>query len=195
VRVEFLADQQLIESIIKGCLENERKAQMVLFDRYKSLISRMVLRIFSNAEKTDIEDTVQQVYIELFKSLRYFRGEASFDTWVYRICTKVCMTRLRMKYRKKEQIIAQARDVLVDELPNQNPAPDLAMQAKAVADRIQKSLLQLSPERCMAFVLCEIEGRDLEEAARIVGVPIGTVKSRLFRAREDLRHMLKDVMA
>jgi RNA polymerase sigma-70 factor (ECF subfamily) len=175
--------------VLQQCLKDDRKAQRQLFDFYKHKIHDLVFK--SLGPRFDTDDVIQQVFIELFKSLTYFKGDSSLDTWVYRICVKVCTTQLRKKYRKRQpQIVfdSQQSDV---ETGTKDPGPFQDLEQKELAGEIYTALDRLDAEKRMTVVMYEMEGKSLEEIALIARVPVGTVKSRLFHGRKILEKLLK----
>jgi RNA polymerase sigma-70 factor, ECF subfamily len=188
-----LADQTDNDALIRRCLAHDRQAQRQLFYNYKERVFRLVYRLIGGRGRADIEDAIQQTFIGLFKSLDSFRGEASLDTWVYRICVKVCTSAIRRTYSKGFLLINPIED------PDSHGAdhrarPDSVYENFEIGRRIHEALQALRPERRIAFVLTEIEGKSLEEAAGIVGRPVGTIKSRVFRARNDLAKILRPLL-
>lgn len=180
-------------ALVRRCLENDRRAQRLLFYTYKERVFRLVFRLIGGRGRAEIEDAIQQTFIGLFKSLATFRGEASLDTWVYRICAKVCTSTIRRSYSKGFLLISPIDDPDA-RAADHSALPDSVCENSEVGRRIQEALLELRPERRIAFVLTEIEGKSLEETAGIVGRPVGTVKSRLFRARSDLAKILRPIL-
>ncbi len=174
------------------CLQNDRRAQRQLFNFYKDKVHNLVYK--SLGPKFDTDDVIQQVFIELFKSLQNFKGEASLDTWVYRICVKVCTTQLRKKYRKRQiQLVFDTdhTEIHADVYANN---PSAQIEKKELAKAIYLALEKLDAEKRMMVVMYEMDGKSLEEIAAIADIPLGTVKSRLFHGRKILEKHLKNYM-
>jgi RNA polymerase sigma-70 factor, ECF subfamily len=179
-----------MSEVLQQCLKENRKAQRQLFDFYKHKVHDLVFK--SLGPRFDTDDVIQQVFIELFKSLSYFKGEASLDTWVYRISLKVCTTQLRKKYRKRQPQImydSQIADTEPDIKDAEGPIKE--MEQKELASAIYAALDRLDAEKRMTVVMYEMEGKSLEEIAQVAKVPLGTVKSRLFHGRKMLEKLLK----
>jgi RNA polymerase sigma-70 factor, ECF subfamily len=177
-----------MSEVLGQCIKENRKAQRQLFDFYKNKVHDLVFK--SLGPRFDTDDVIQQVFIELFKSLSYFKGEASLDTWVYRICLKVCTTQLRKKYRKRQpQIIYDSQIADADTKDAEGPFKE--MEQKELAGAIYAALDRLDAEKRMTVVMYEMEGKSLEEIAQVAQVPLGTVKSRLFHGRKMLEKLLK----
>jgi RNA polymerase sigma-70 factor (ECF subfamily) len=178
-----------MHDVLQLCLKNDRRAQRQLFDFYKHKVHDLVFK--SLGPKFDTDDVIQQVFIELFKSITYFKGESSLDTWVYRISLKVCTNQLRKKYRKRQpQIVfdSQQADGEIDAADN-GPSGDI--EQKELGRAIYDALDKLDPEKRMTVVMYEMEGKSLEEIAQVAHIPLGTVKSRLFHGRKMLEKQLR----
>lgn len=174
--------------VVQQCLKNDRKAQRDLFNRYKLKVHDLVYK--SLGPRFDTDDVIQQVFIELFKSLSLFKGDSSLDTWVYRIGSKVCTTQLRKKYRKRQPQIVYDSERADTEADAMFPSPSSEIEQKELERAVQDALDKLDAEKRMTVVLYEMEGKSLEEIAAITGIPLGTVKSRLFHGRKTLEKVL-----
>lgn len=181
-----------MSDLLALCLQNDRRAQRQLFNFYKDKVHNLVYK--SLGPKFDTDDVIQLVFIELFKSLSYFKGDASLDTWVYRICVKVCTTQLRKKYRKRQvQLVfdTEHTEIQADTSIDNTSAQ---IERKELTKAIYQALDKLDSEKRMTVVLYEIDGKSLEEIASIANIPLGTVKSRLFHGRKILEKHLKNFM-
>jgi RNA polymerase sigma-70 factor (ECF subfamily) len=184
--------EQDTASLLQQCLKNDRKAQRQLFENYKHRVHDLVYK--SLGPRFDVDDVIQQVFIELFKSLSYFKGDSSLDTWVYRICVKVCTTQLRKKYRKRQPQIVY--DSLQTEIEADAGVVDPCeeMEKKELEAAVYAAFEKLDEEKRMTVVLYEMEGKSLEEISVITGIALGTVKSRLFHGRKLLEKHLRRYM-
>jgi RNA polymerase sigma-70 factor (ECF subfamily) len=178
-----------MSGLLQQCLKQDRKAQRQLFDFYKHKVHDLVFK--SLGPRFDTDDVMQQVFIEVFKSLFYFKGDSSLDTWVYRICIKVCTTQLRKKFRKRQPQIVFDSLQTDGEADDRDCGPFYDLEQKELAMAIYDALDRLDPEKRLTVVLYEMEGKSLEEIAQIARVPVGTVKSRLFHGRKILENKLK----
>jgi RNA polymerase sigma-70 factor (ECF subfamily) len=174
--------------VLQQCLRNDRRAQRDLFNCYKHKVHDLVYK--SLGPRFDVDDVVQQVFIEVFKSLSRFKGDSSLDTWVYRISLKVCTTQLRKKYRKRQPQIVFDSEQADAEVDVRAANPSLGMEQKELESAIYGALDKLDAEKRMTVVMYEMEGRSLEEIARAAKIPLGTVKSRLFHGRRMLERLL-----
>lgn len=130
--------------------------------------------------RADAEDAAQEAFVRAYESLGHFRGESQFGTWLYRIAVNVCLARLRRcKY-------LQAEDAWGEEVEAKPDAQNLAQSVEARA-QVQAALGSLSPILRAVLILREMQGLSYQEIALILGVPIGTVRSRLSEARRLFR--------
>ena len=154
-----------------------------LFHKYKTFVWNVAYRMTYNFDMA--EDLAQDVFISAWKSLPAFRGASAFSTWIYRITVNTTLNMLRR--RPYEQIASdeQLHGVLDTEtFMRQNP--ETRTQTVEAERELSALLARLSPERRLALVLKEIEGLSYEQIAQATGVPLGTVRSRIARARADL---------
>jgi RNA polymerase sigma-70 factor (ECF subfamily) len=163
-------------------------AQHELFNLYKNKVYDLAHK--SLGAKFDIDDVVQQVFIALFGSLRHFKGESSLDTWVYRITVKTCTTQLRKKYRKRQPVIVyDPMDKECEDHVGIDPAA--ALEKRELIRAIYEAFDKISIDKRIIVTMYEIDGHTIEEIARILKKPIGTVKSRLFHGRKALEKHLR----
>jgi len=178
-----------MRELLQQCLKRDRKAQRQLFDFYKHKVHDLVFK--SLGPKFDVDDIIQQAFIEVFKSISYFKGDSSFDTWVYRICVKVCTNQLRKKYRKRQPQIIFDSQQADTEIDTTDGGPFADLEKKELERAIYDALDKLDAEKRITVVMYEMDGRSLEEIAQATNIPLGTVKSRLFHGRKMLEKHLK----
>jgi RNA polymerase sigma-70 factor, ECF subfamily len=175
--------------LLQQCLKNDRRAQRELFNTYKHKVHDLVYK--SLGPRFDTDDVLQQVFIELFKSLAYFKGDSSLDTWVYRISAKVCTTQLRKKYRKRQPHVVYDSEQMEAEADRNAQGPSADIEQRELEATVYDALDKLDAEKRMTVVMYEMEGRTLEEIAVMSDIPLGTVKSRLFHGRKMLEKLLR----
>jgi RNA polymerase sigma-70 factor (ECF subfamily) len=179
-----------LEDIVRKCLEGDRRGQQTLFTHYRSKVTNLVYRFLG--PRFDVDEVVQEVFVSLFESLQGFRGLSSLDTWVYRLCMKVCTDQLRKKYRKRQLSIVHVEGGPEELTDPRSPSPQSAlMERKELRQEIFGALEKLTVEKRQVVVLYEMDGKTLEEIADIVQAPVGTVKSRLFHGRNELKRHLR----
>jgi RNA polymerase sigma-70 factor (ECF subfamily) len=179
-------------ALIRACVEGDRAARTELFHKYRDVVYRFTYRFVGPV--ADMDDLVHDIYVEVYRSLGRFKGESKFSTWLYRIAANVCFAYLK-KSRRREYVFVPYEPLggadsgaagVVD--------GEKAFARRHVRRRIGEALLKLQDKKRVVLVLHDIEGRTMDEVARIVKKPVGTVKSRLFHARGEMRRILKDLM-
>ncbi|MEW6108039.1 MAG: sigma-70 family RNA polymerase sigma factor [Nitrospirota bacterium] len=183
-----LDDVQLIERSKKG--DVSAFEQLVL--KYEDKIYNLCRHMLGNAH--DAEDAAQDVFLKAYQNLNKFRPEASLHTWLYRIAVNTCIDYRRKPFFESLFKSSKEGDEFVEELPADSPSPDRLYESKQISNAIQLALGRLSERLRMVILLKEIEGLSYEEIADVLDVSIGTVKSRISRAREELKKLLKKFM-
>ncbi len=179
------------EYLIEGCVAGDRRAQLQIFRRYREVVLNLVYRLLGTGH--DVDDVTQQVFIRLFQSLSGFKGLSSLDTWVYRVTSRVCTDQLRHKYRKRKiEVVSGGDDITATAKAPESYGPAHEFEKKQLHETISDALGKLNMEKRLVIVMFEIEGRSLEEIAATVEKPVGTVKSRLFHARKELKKHLRN---
>ena len=135
------------------------------------------------ASQHDREDLFQEVFLKIYKALPRFRGEAKLDTWIYRITVNASLNHLkkRKRYAALKDLLSKLR-FLEEKEEDQDRAKE----------KLSKPLGKLNPLQRMILILAEVEEKKLEEIAKTLNIPVGTVKSNLHRAREIIRKELKE---
>jgi RNA polymerase sigma-70 factor (ECF subfamily) len=162
--------------------------------RYQERVYRLLLRMLGDG--AEAEDLAQEVFISIFKSIDGFRGDSQLSTWVYRVAANHCRNRIKYLTRRRRQLTEgydeQGDDHLVAGAHHgRSEAPDQLIEAKQTESLLQAGLLSLDDEQRELIVLREVEHLSYEEIMAITGLPEGTVKSRLFRARAGLREYIE----
>lgn len=176
--------------LIAECLAGRSAAFGELVRRYQDRLFHTAYRLTGNAE--DAQDVLQEAFLSAYQALEGFKGDSLFFTWLYRIAVNTAIT-LRRKRRVAVSIHAGPEGSSAAEPPDLSAEsrPGYALERAEEEQVIQEALNRLSPEHRAILVLKEIEGQKYEAIAEILGVPIGTVRSRLHRARLELRELLK----
>lgn len=170
--------------LIARAVQGDKQAFSEMFFKYRLMVYRVVYRFLGAAEDSD--DAVQQIFIELFKSLPGYKGNSKFTTWLFRISVNVAIQYIR-KRKRFSQTEGFNPEHFID--PSQNSScyvekRELRMQIASVLETVHM-------RKRVVLILHDMEGRTMEEISEITGLPIGTVKSRLFHGREELRNKLK----
>ncbi len=172
------------EALVAACAVGDAGALGALFDRHHDALCRFLSRLSRDA--SEIDDLVQQTFVEIWRSAARFRGGAAVRTWMFGIAANLVRHRARSEGRRKAALADLA---LSAPLPSRGP-DDAAIRRELVA-RMQTALAGLSPELREVFVMCEIEEVPGVEVARVLGLRQGTVWRRLHDARKALRAALE----
>jgi RNA polymerase sigma-70 factor, ECF subfamily len=173
---------------------NEDAAYDELVRTYSTSIFHVAYRMLG--DPAEASDVVQDIFLKVFRNINGFKGEAALKTWIFRIAFSEILNRLRWWKRRHRFTTVSLDDQLggasVSErfVVAKSPTPEQALQSKEEETSIQQALGKLSREHRSIIVLRDIEGFSYNEIADVVGVSIGTVKSRLARARADLKKSL-----
>ncbi len=172
---------QTIEQVVAG--RTELYAAIVQY--YESYVFSIAVRVTFDRDLA--YDVTQETFLKLYGSLGRFRGQARLSSYLYRIATNVAIDATRKRSRHP----VSASDVQADLLTVESPGiSDDGPDPEDVKTALRRALQKIDPVFRAAFVLVDIDGLDYEEAASQLHVPLGTVKSRVFRAREELRKLL-----
>jgi RNA polymerase sigma-70 factor (ECF subfamily) len=173
------------EGLVRRAGAGDPEAFRALFVRHKGDVSRLVYRMLN--APADLDDVVQEVFVQVFRSLKDFRGQSKFSTWLHRVTVNVVLMHRRS---------ARSRPVLAEELPGELVAdagqtlPDEEVDRRERMRAFQRLLARLAEKKRIVFVLHELEGMSPTEIAEVVGAPVLTVRTRLFYARRELEAML-----
>jgi RNA polymerase sigma-70 factor (ECF subfamily) len=175
--------------LIAGCLQGDTAAFGRLVLRYQDRLYNTVYRLVDNAE--DAQDVVQEAFLNAYQSLDSFKGHSEFFTWLYRIAYNTAIS-LKRKQRVTLSLSARGNGEADLDPPDESDLtrPGHGLERAEEERRIQEALNRLSPEHRMVLILKDMEGQKYEAMAEILEVPIGTIRSRLHRARAELRELL-----
>jgi RNA polymerase sigma-70 factor (ECF subfamily) len=175
--------------LIADCLGGRRDAFGELVSRYQARIYNAAIRLVDNPD--DAADVVQDAFLNAYQSLHAFKGDAEFFTWLYRITFNTAIS-LKRKKRAAVSLDAVGPDGSIElDDPSEYVRPGLALERREDERQLQEAIARLSHEHREVLLLKDIEGLKYEDIAEILGVPIGTIRSRLHRARLELRDLLQ----
>ena len=176
--------------LIAECLDGDTAAFGELVRRHQDRLYNTVFRLVDNGE--DALDVVQEAFLHAYQSLESFKGDAQFFTWLYRIAVNTAIS-LRRKRRVLARIDTTGEEggCLEPSDPSDLARPGHAMEQAEEEAKLYRALARLSPEHRTVLVMKELEGQKYEDMAETLGVPIGTIRSRLHRARLELRELLE----
>ncbi len=181
-------------SLIQRCAARDEDACAELVTEHQRMVYQLSLNLLN--DHNEALDLSQEVFLRVFRTIQNFRGQSSLRTWIYRIVVNQARNRQRWwRRRHRAQQISLDQHVRDHgDLPETNDggAPDRLLGRKQLAQRIRRALDRLPFDQKTAIVLREIDGLSYEEIGFSLGIAVGTVKSRLARAREGLRAQLRD---
>jgi RNA polymerase sigma-70 factor (ECF subfamily) len=188
---------ELESKLVERLVARDERAFNELVRAYQRRVFALVLRMLGNA--AEAEDLAQEVFVQVFKAIGTFRGESKLSTWIYRIAINLCKNRtkyLRVRHTDEQDELAE-----IDERVPLGTArrgnvgaverPDEMMAGKQVEAIVQRAILELEPSFRECLVLRDVEELSYEEIEEITGLPAGTVKSRIHRARGLLREAVE----
>lgn len=163
--------------LVARCQRGDDNAFAELVDRYKNLVYAMVYRMMT--DRTQVDDLAQDVFLKVHRGLPYFRGEARLSTWIYRIVANVCV-----QARSGRRAMTSTHD-----LP-EPVAADNAFRELELRDRIDKAMARLPDNYRFLIAAHYLEGVQYEALAEALNLPLGTVKTHLYRAKRQLRELM-----
>lgn len=173
---------------IAECLKGRRDAFGELVIRYQQRLYNSVLRLVHQPE--DAADVVQDAFLNAYQSLESFKGDSEFFTWLYRIAFNAAVSHKRKQRNNLSLDSAQRESGLEPGDPSEFVRPGLALEKSESELQLKTALTRLSSEHRDVLVMKDLEGMKYEDIAEILGVPLGTIRSRLHRARLELRNLL-----
>ncbi|MBU6304786.1 MAG: RNA polymerase sigma factor RpoE [Betaproteobacteria bacterium] len=186
-------DAELVLRVQQG----DKRAFELLVVKYQRRVERLISRLIRDS--AEVEDVAQEAFIKAYRALPQFRGESAFYTWLYRIAVNTAKNFLVSQGRRPRPLADtpaeedgesfDAADVVED-----NNTPDAVLHSRQVAETVNAAIEALPPDLRTALTLREIEGLTYEEIAEAMDCPIGTVRSRIFRAREAIAERLRPLL-
>ena len=174
--------------LIADCLGGRRDAFGELVTRYQTRLYNAALRLVQSPD--DAADVVQDAFLSAYQAIHTFKGDAEFFTWLYRIAFNTAIS-LKRKKRPAVSLEANAGETGIDpDDPSEYVKPGAALERSEDERQLNEAIARLSPEHREVLLLKDIEGLKYEDIAELLGVPIGTIRSRLHRARLELRDLL-----
>jgi len=185
-------DQQLVERVQRG----DKQAFGLLVEKYQRKLGRLLSRFIR--DQAEVEDVVQEAFIKAYRALPNFRGESAFYTWLYRIGINTAKNYLVAMGRRPQT----TNEIEVEDAENFEDGdelrtvdtPETELMTKEIAKTVQLAIESLPEDLKTAIVLREIEGLSYEEIATVMDCPIGTVRSRIFRARDSISERLRPLL-
>ncbi|MBN2056388.1 sigma-70 family RNA polymerase sigma factor [bacterium] len=197
-----MATAQWDEScLVAACLRGEEPAFSELVCRFQSKVHTVAARFLG--ERDDIEEVAQDVFLAVFRGLPRFAGRASLGTWIYRITVNHCLNRRKKRWFRLRRLTRSLHDASgenapspgIDRIVSPRPNPEAVVLSRERIEHLSAALAALPSKFRMALILRDIEGLEYMEMADVLGISVGTVKSRLNRGRTRLMRLLEEAEA
>ncbi|MDX1914648.1 MAG: RNA polymerase sigma factor RpoE [Methylophilus sp.] len=189
-------NRELDQVLVARAQAGDKRAFGLLVEKYQRKLARLLSRMIR--DQAEVEDVVQESFVKAYRALHNFRGDSAFYTWLYRIGINTAKNYL-VSMGRKPQIM---QDVEIEDVENFDEGiemrtmdtPETALMTKEIAQTVNDTIASLPDELRTAITLRELEGLSYEDIAVIMQCPIGTVRSRIFRARETISQKLRPLL-
>ncbi len=189
-------NRELDQALVERAQAGDKLAFGLLVDKYQRKLGRLLARMIR--DQAEVEDVVQESFIKAYRALPNFRGDSAFYTWLYRIGINTAKNYL-VSMGRRPQV---SRDVEIEDAENFEDGdelrtmetPETELMTKEIAQTVNDTVASLPEELRTAITLRELEGLSYEEIATLMACPIGTVRSRIFRARETIAQKLRPLL-
>ncbi len=188
---EDSSDAELVARVQKG----DKKAFDILVRKYQHKLAKLISRYIQ--DPSEVLDVSQEAFIKAYRALPKFRGDSAFYTWLYRIAINTAKNHLVAQGRRPQSVDIDAEEgVRVESIPKlrENATPERLILRDEIGDVIFQAIEELPEDLRTAITLRELDGLSYEEIAEVMGCPIGTVRSRIFRAREAIDNKLRPLL-
>ncbi len=190
------ANRELDQALVERAQQGDKRAFGMLVEKYHRKLGRLLSRMIR--DQSEVEDVVQESFIKAYRALPSFRGDSAFYTWLYRIGINTAKNYL-VSMGRRPQVL---QEVEIEDVENFEggdemrtlDTPETAMMTKEIAQTVNDTVESLPEELRVAITLRELEGLSYEEIANVMQCPIGTVRSRIFRARETIAARLRPLL-
>jgi RNA polymerase sigma-70 factor (ECF subfamily) len=176
-----ISDAECVRRLQRG----ETEAFEILVRRHEKTIFNLVYRMLGDYDEA--AEISQEVFLSAFRAVGQFRGEANFSTWLYRIALNHASTRRKSLGARQQRMLPIET---ANPLSDPEPGPPEILEKQEIRERVQLALNQLDPEDAAVILLRDLQDVPYDEVARMLEIPVGTVKSRLHRARQALKARL-----
>ena len=186
---------ELERSLLRRLVDRDERAFRELIDEHRDRVFNITYRMLGN--RAEAEDVAQEVFITVFKQIENFRGDSKFSTWLYRVTVNHCKNRIKYLARRHDRDrdeldeTSQQQNGAVNGAPVRAKNPDKALESAQMEKLLQEAIASLDDEQRAVVILRDVEDLSIEEICEITGLPDGTVKSRLHRARLVLRKKMQ----
>lgn len=184
---------EIIEKVKRG----ESKYFAEIITKYKKVVFGHAYNFLRNKEEA--EDAAQEIFVSVYNNLKNFRGDAKLSTWIYRITVNTCKNRLKQLQRARGQMAEESYEEGAEEKPSlvdglkekEEKEPDKSYASEEVRKTVYKRIDELTGEQRQVIMMRDVEGLSYGEIGQVLKISVSAVKSKLFRARENLREKLQ----
>ena len=190
--------QEAVEDLVERAKAGDRPAFGQLVEVYQDKIYGYASRMLGDPDEA--EDVAQETFVRAYRSLPHFRGAASFHTWLYRIASNLAIDVARRNRRQStgnfslDEPLESEEGDYEREIADESGSPEQLTQRREMQELVRQAVAELPEKLRAVVVLYELQGESYEDIAEILGCPLGTVKSRLFNARSQLKDMLEQLV-
>ncbi len=190
-----MGEREIDQALVARVQQGDKRAFDLLVLKYQTRIAKLIARFVRNS--ADVQDVAQETFIKAYRALGSFRGDSAFYTWIYRIAINTAKNHLVATGRKSPAgnlEVQDAEDYGASEWLKEYATPERELLAHEIKQTVNRALEDLPPDLREAITLREMEGLRYEDIAQIMDCPIGTVRSRIFRAREAIDNRLEPLL-
>jgi RNA polymerase sigma-70 factor, ECF subfamily len=185
------------ETLVQWAQDGDKKALCELIGRYERKTYNLAYRLMGN--HADASDAAQEALVRVYTRLHCFRGDSAFSTWLFRVVTNTCLDELRRRGRLRHASLDTPLPTEEGELPrqavNEFDSPTERAEAREVQAAVQRAINRLPEDYRVVVIMRDIQDHSYHEIAAMLGTSLGTVKSRLHRARQALRVIIRSTEA
>ena len=178
---DLISDAECVRRIQRG----ETEIFELLVRRHEKAIFNLIYRMLGHYD--DAAETAQEVFLSAYRAIGQLRGDANFSTWLYRIAFNHATTRRKSTNSRQHRLVPLDGADFVNDV---ELGPAESLEQKEIRERVQRALNELEPEDAMVIVLRDLQDTPYNDVAKVLNIPVGTVKSRLHRARQALKARL-----
>ena len=191
-----MSDREIDSQLVARAQQGDKQAFNLLVEKYQRKLTRLLSRFIR--DQAEVEDVTQEAFIKAYRALPAFRGDSAFYTWLYRIGINTAKNYLMAMGRRAptstEVDAEEAEGFEEGEQLRDINTPESVLLSKEIAETVNSTIEQLPEELRRAIQMREIEGMSYEDIAQALDCPIGTVRSRIFRAREAIAEKLRPLL-
>ncbi|HEV8108237.1 MAG TPA: RNA polymerase sigma factor RpoE [Burkholderiales bacterium] len=191
-----MSDREIDRQLVERAQRGDKRAFELLVEKYQRKLARLLSRFIRDS--AEVEDVTQEAFIKAYRALPAFRGDSAFYTWLYRIGINTAKNYLMAMGRRAptstEVEAEEAEGFEEGEQLRDINTPESLLLSNEIAETVNSTIEQLPEELRTAIQLREIEGMSYEDIAQVMNCPIGTVRSRIFRAREAIAERLRPLL-